>query len=309
MEELGYVDPGTALSYLAHSILCVKNLASNASEAQIERFLPDLLSGKKLGGMGMTEPGSGSDAIGMQTRASPKDSGYILNGSKCFITNAPWGETFVVYARTGERKSAISTFIVESSLPGFNRGAKLKKMGMRSSPTGELHFHDMKVNRDCLVGAEGQSVEHMVKGLDLERITISGISLGLARRCLDVMLKYSQERQQFGKPIAEFQMIQQMVADSATELAAARALVYTTAAKMDQGKITGSQGAAQSKLFAAQMGTRVALRAIQVLGGYGYAREYQVERLMRDAKLLEIGAGTNEIMRYIIAKELWKDRS
>lgn len=306
IEEISKVDPGTALSYLAHSILCVNNMATNASHEQCMKYLPDLISGRVFGGMGMTEPGSGSDAVGMQTRATKSGNVFKLQGTKCFITNAPWGKTFLVYARTGEKKSNISTFIVQEGMKGFEKGAKLKKMGMRSSPTGELHFEQAEVPEENLVGNIGDSVSHMMKGLDIERITISGISLGIASRCLDIMVKYSQERKQFGKQISEFQMVQKMIADSSTELAAARALVYTVAARLDRKEKVGAKEAAQAKLFSSEMGTRVALRAIQTLGGYGYAREYQVERLMRDAKLLEIGAGTSEIMRHIIARETLK---
>ncbi|MBI3555210.1 MAG: acyl-CoA dehydrogenase family protein [Deltaproteobacteria bacterium] len=310
MEEIGAVDASTALSDLAHSYLTVNNIATNASEAQKQKYLPKMISGDWIGGMGMTEPGAGSDALAMRTRAVKKGDKYILNGTKMFITNAIIGDVFYVYARTGDGRKDISTFIVESKFPGFKMGKKLKKMGMRASPTGELIFENCEVPDENLVGGENQAVGHMLKNLDIERITISGISLGIARASLEVAVKYAKERHQFGKPIADFQMIQAMLADGQAEYEAARFYTYGSAQMWDEGKLTGSSSRALSakvKLVAARMATKVALDAIQILGGYGYIKEFPVERYMRDAKLMEIGAGSNEMMRVIAARDMLGD--
>lgn len=310
MEEVGKVCASTALSFLAHSILVVHNLAVNGSAEQKQKYLPDLISGKKIGGLGITEPGSGSDALSLQTRAKREGNAYKLNGSKIFITNAPQGDIFYAYARTGEGRQAISTFIVEKDFKGFRRGKTLHKMGMRGSPTGELFFDDCEVPVENRVGQEGDSSKHLLKNLDIERITIAGISLGIAEAALECASTYARDRKQFDQPLAKFQMIQKMVADGDAELAAARALVYEAAKRYDlaraEGKALGKTEAmwgARAKLVAATMATKVSLDMIQVLGGYGYIREFPVERYMRDAKLMEIGAGTNEVMRLIIARE------
>ena len=310
MEEIGAVDASTALTDLAHSYLTVNNIATNASAGQKQRYLPKMISGDWIGGMGMTEPGAGSDALAMRTRAVKKGDKYILNGTKMFITNAIIGDIFYVYARTGDGRKDISTFIVESTFPGFKMGKKLKKMGMRASPTGELIFENCEVPAENLVGGENQAVGCMLKNLDIERITISGISLGIARASLETAVKYAKERQQFGKPIADFQMIQAMLADGQAEYEAARFYTYGAAQMWDEGKLTGASSRALSakvKLVAARMGTKVALDAIQILGGYGYIKEFPVERYMRDAKLMEIGAGSNEMMRVLAARDLLGD--
>lgn len=307
MEEIGAVDASTALTYLAHSMLAVNNIATNANSEQKKRYLPGLIAGDSIGGMGMTEPGAGSDALAMRTRAVKKGNKYVLNGTKMFITNAVIGDVFYVYARTGDGRKDISTFIVESKFPGFKMGKKLKKMGMRASPTGELIFENCEVPAENLVGKEGDSIAHMIKNLDIERITISGISLGIARASLETAVKYAKERAQFGKPISEFQMIQAMLADGQAAYEAGAAYTYNAAKAWDEGLIDGgaSRGiGAKVKLFTAPMATKVALDAIQILGGYGYIKEFPVERYMRDAKLMEIGAGTNEILRVIAAKEI-----
>lgn len=307
MEELGAIDASTALSYLAHSMLTVNNIATNASEAQKRKYLPKLISGQSIGGMGMTEPGAGSDALAMRTRAVKKGDKYILNGTKMFITNAVIGDVFYVYARTGDGRKDISTFIVEAGFPGFKMGKKLKKMGMRASPTGELIFDNCQVPAENLVGKEGDSVGHMLRNLDIERITISGISLGIARSSLETAIKYAKERTQFGQPIASFQMLQAMLADGQAEYESAAAYTYGAAQMWDEGKLGGSDSrsiGAKVKLVAARMATKVALDAIQILGGYGYIKEFPVERYMRDAKLMEIGAGTNEMLRVLIARDL-----
>jgi isovaleryl-CoA dehydrogenase len=303
MEKLAEVCASTTLSYLAHSILCVNNLHENASEAQKAKYLPNLISGKWIGAMGMTEPEAGSDALGMLTRAVKHGNKYILNGTKTFITNGPLADVLVVYAKTGTAKKEISTFIIEKTFPGFRVGKKLKKMGMRASPTSELIFDNCEVPAENLIGGENESVSHMMKNLNIERITISGISLGLAQAALDYACGYVKERKQFGAALSTFQMIQSKIAEMAADTEACRALVYAAAEEYDRGGRNMMLGA-KSKLFSAQVATRVAMESIQILGGYGYMKEYPVERYLRDAKLIEIGAGTNEVMRIIIAKEL-----
>lgn len=309
MEELGAVCASTALSYLAHSILAVNNLSANGSKDQKSRYLPKLCSGEWIGSMAISEPGAGSDAFGLQLQAKKSGSRYILNGTKLWITNGTHSDFFWVYAKTGPTKKDITTFIVEKSFKGFSVGKKLDKFGMRGSPTCELIFENCEVPEENRVGEEGTSIGHMVKNLLLERVTISGISLGLARASITYSTQYAKDRKQFDKPILDFQMIQQKLADSTAEYLAARALTYESAAAID--KFGGESKEAillgtSAKLLAAQVATQIALEAIQILGGYGYTKEYPVERYMRDAKLMEIGAGTNEVMRIILARELEK---
>jgi isovaleryl-CoA dehydrogenase len=311
MEEMAAVDASTTLSYLAHSILCVNQIGSNASKSQKQKFLPKLLSGEQIGGMGMSEPGSGSDALGMLSRAERKtDGSYVLNGSKSWITNGPNGHVFYCYAKTGPSKKDVSTFLVEKGMPGFTTGKKFKKMGMRASPTGELWFSDVKIPEENRIGVEGASLKSMMRNLDIERITIAGISLGIARNCIEVATQYAKERKQFNLPIGAFQQIQERLTEAAAWYEACRALTYQAAKTWDMGLMTGkdaSMMAAKAKLQSAQMATQVGLDAIQILGGYGYTREFPVERQMRDAKLIEIGAGTNEILRVIIARQMLGD--
>jgi len=305
METLGHACASTTLSYLAHSILTVNNLFVNASAEQKRKYLPKLISGEWIGAMAMTEPGAGSDALGMTTKAEKKGTKYLLNGSKTYITNGSYADVLIVYARTGQNKKDISTFIVEKNFPGFRVSKKLQKMGMKGSPTAELSFDNCEVPEENLIGAGNDSVAHMMNNLNMERITISGISLGIAQACLDYSTRYAGERTQFGTPLSQFQMIQERLAEMATQLAAGRALVYSASRAFDKGQRPMSLGA-QCKLFTAKMATQAGLDAIQILGGYGYMKEYPVERMMRDAKLMEIGAGTNEVMRLIIARELYK---
>ena len=307
MEKLGEHCASTALSYLAHSILCVNNIHENGSETQKEKYLPKLINGEWLGGMGMTEPQAGSDTFGIKTKAVRQGSKYILDGTKMFITNGTVGDVFVIYARTGEPRKNISTFIVEKSFPGFRVGKKLRKMGMRGSPTSELIFEHCEVPAENLVGKENESSQHLMRNLNIERITISGISIGLATASLEHAAQYARERSQFGKLIGHFEMIQEKIAEMVVQRDAARALTYAAATAYDRGLRDLSLGA-EAKLYSAQIATRVALDAIQILGGYGYMKEYPVERYMRDAKLMEIGAGTNEIMRLIVAREYLKLR-
>lgn len=304
LEEVGRGCAATALSLGAHAILCTNNLFRNASEEQRKKYLPDLCSGARYGGVAITEPGAGSDAVGMQTRAVRRGDKYILNGTKMFITNGPVGSVFVVYAKTGEANSkSLSTFIVESGFPGFKVGKKLNKMGMRASPTSELIFEDMEVPAANRMGEENQGITQLMRGLDIERVTLAGISVGIAQASVDEARKYALDRKQFGKPIGEFQMVQKMLADMLTETEAARNLVYMAAEAIASGRKIAKE-AAMAKLFASEVGTRCAMQAVQILGGYGYIKEFPVERFARDAKLMEIGAGTSEIMRMIISREM-----
>jgi len=310
MEEMAAVDASTTLSYLAHAILCVNQLGTHASIEQKRQFLPKLLSGEQIGGMGMSEPEAGSDALGMKTKAVREGEHYTLNGTKTWITNGPVGEVFYIYAKTGDSKRDLSTFIVQKGDPGFSVGKKFKKMGMRASPTGELVFDNCRIPADRRVGAEGGSVKSMMRNLDIERITISGISLGIARAAIEVATRYAKERKQFGRPIGAFQQIQERLSEASAWYEACRALTYNAAKSWDLGSVdtlSVSAWAAKAKLQSAQMATQVALDSIQILGGYGYTREFPVERYMRDAKLIEIGAGTNEILRLIIARQMLGD--
>lgn len=307
MEEMGAVDASTTLSYLAHTILCVNQIGANGTPEQKKKYLPKLISGEHIGGMGMSEPDAGSDALGMKTKAVKQGDHYLVNGSKTWITNGPLGEVFYVYAKTGDGKRDVSTFIIERGMQGFSTGKKFSKMGMRASPTGELVFANVKVPVANRVGDEGGSIKMMMRNLDLERITIAGISLGIARGSIEAMTQYAKDRKQFGKPIGAFQQMQERIAEAAAWYEACRCLTYDAAKMWDEGLMRGKEAstmAAKAKLQAAQMATLVALDAIQVLGGYGYTREFPVERFMRDAKLMEIGAGTNEVMRLVIARQM-----
>ncbi|MBK9293129.1 MAG: acyl-CoA dehydrogenase family protein [Oligoflexia bacterium] len=310
MEELGAVCASTALSYLAHSMLAVHNLCVNGNDAQKKKYLPKLCSGELIGGMGMTEPGAGSDALGMTSKAEKKDNVWILNGTKTYITNGPQGDFFLCYIKTGTDKKDISTFLIEKNFKGFSAGKKISKMGMRGSPTGELIFENCEVPEENLVGKVNDSVHHMVRNLNIERVTIAGISNGIARAAHEYSAKYATERKQFDKPLGSFQMIQKMIADNYAQYVSSRALCFLAARMIDEKKekeFKIGKMAASAKLVAAQMATEVGLNAIQILGGYGYTKEYPVERYMRDAKLIEIGAGTNEVMRMIIAKDILRE--
>ena len=306
MEEFGKACPALTLSYLAHAILCVNNLQQNGNKEQKEKFLPSLISGKHIGCMGISEPGHGSDALGIQTKAVKENKGYRLHGTKMWITNAAHADIAYIYARTGQEKKNISTFILEKEQGHYTTGKPIHKMGMRGSPTGELIFDKVLIPEHCRVGEEGESTYHMMKNLEIERITISGISLGVAQTCLDRCLKYVTEREQFGKKIAHFQLIQKMLAEMAAETEMMRNFLYNVCYQYDRGE-SGPLKASMVKLMLPKMATKIALDAIQIHGGNGYSREFPVERLMRDNKLNEIGAGTNEIMITIIAKSLLSD--
>ncbi len=303
MEEFGKACPGLTLSFLAHSMLCVNNIESNASEEHKSKYLPKLITGEHIGCMGMSEPEYGSDAVGIQTRAKQDGDDYIINGTKMWITNAQYSDIAYVYTRTGEERKNLSTFILEKDKGHYEVGKPIHKMGMRGSPTGELIFDNVRVPATQRVGDEGSSIYHMMKNLEIERLTISGISLGIAQACVDQCIKYSNERQQFGKNIGEYQLIQKMIAEMATETEMMRNFLYNLCYRYDQGE-KGPVTAAMAKLQIPKMATKIALDAIQLHGGYGYSREFPVERLMRDNKLNEIGAGTNEVMIMIIAKNL-----
>lgn len=303
MEEFAKACPGLTLSYLAHAILAVNNIQQNASEEQKAKYLPKLISGEHIGCMGMSEPEYGSDAVGMQTQAKADGDHYLINGSKMWITNAAYADIAYVYTRTGKEKKNLTTFILEKDKEQFTTSNPIHKMGMRGSPTGELIFEDVKAHKSQRVGEEGSSISHMMANLDIERITIAGISLGVAQACLDHSIKYAGERKQFGKAIGQFQMIQRMIAEMATKTEMMRSLLYNMAYQYDRGD-RNTVNAAMVKLGLPKMATEIALDAIQIHGGYGYSREFPVERLMRDNKLNEIGAGTNEVMVLIIAKQL-----
>jgi len=303
MEEFGKACPGLTLSFLAHSMLCVNNIESNASDEHKAKYLPKLITGEHIGCMGMSEPEYGSDAVGIQTRAKRDGDDYIINGTKMWITNAQYSDIAYVYTRTGEERKNLSTFLLEKDKGHFEVGKPIHKMGMRGSPTGELIFDNVRVPASQRVGEEGSSIYHMMKNLEIERLTISGISLGIAQACVDQCIKYANERQQFGKNIGEYQLIQKMIAEMATETEMMRNFLYNLCHRYDQGE-KGPVTAAMAKLQIPKMATKIALDAIQLHGGYGYSREFPVERLMRDNKLNEIGAGTNEVMIMIIAKNL-----
>jgi isovaleryl-CoA dehydrogenase len=310
-EELASADPGLTLAYLAHAMLFANNVARNASPAQCARILPAACRGERIGGMCMSEPSAGTDVLGMQTTARRRGDEYVLSGTKMWITNGAvaegeLGDVFLVYARmAGAKSSELTQFIVEKGAPGFVLGQRIHgKLGMRASGTAELVFDDCRVPAHNLIGREGHARLHMMRNLEIERLTLAAISLGIARRSVEVMTRYAKERRAFGKPINQFGQIQRYVADSYAEFMAGRAYVYQTAGTLDlegHGQRVHSDGV---KLYCASMAKRVADRAIQVLGGYGYVGEYQVERLWRDAKLIEIGGGTLEAHQKNIAADL-----
>ena len=314
IEEMSRICPSLAMSYGAHSNLCANNIYKNASDYLKEKYLPPLISGEKIGALGLTETGAGSDAMSLRTRAVKKGDKYVLNGNKMFITNGPVADTLLVYAKTSPELGArgISAFIVEKGFPGYSVARKLKKCGMRGSPTAELVFEDCEVPAENLVGVENKGVHVMTSGLDIERIVLAGGSVGMAQQALDYSIKYSVEREQFGQSIASFQMIQQKLADMYTRTEASRLLVYR-AAEAAQRAARGGKGteltklAAAAILFAAESATWVCDQAIQIHGGYGYCLEFPVQKLWRDAKLYEIGAGTSEVRRLIIARELTRE--
>ncbi|MGH6706827.1 MAG: isovaleryl-CoA dehydrogenase [Sphingomicrobium sp.] len=302
-EEVARASASIGLSYGAHSNLCVNQIRRWANAEQKAKYLPKLISGEHVGALAMSEAGAGSDVVGMKLRADRKGDRYVLNGSKFWITNAAYADTLVVYAKTGEGSRGITTFIIEKDMPGFSVGQKIDKMGMRGSPTGELVFNDCEVDESQVMGPENGGVGVLMSGLDYERTVLAGIQLGIMQACLDVVIPYVRERKQFGTPIGSFQLIQAKVADMYVALNSARAYVYAVARACDAGKTTRFD-AAGAILLASENAVRTSLEAIQALGGAGYTKDWPVERYYRDAKLLDIGAGTNEIRRMLIGREL-----
>jgi isovaleryl-CoA dehydrogenase len=308
MEEISRASASVGLSYGAHSNLCVNQIRRNASEAQKRRYLPKLISGEHVGALAMSEPGAGSDVVGMKLRAERAADGYVLNGTKMWITNGPDADLLVVYAKTDPNAGArgISCFLIEKGMKGFATSPKLDKLGMRGSNTGELVFKDCFVPEANRMGLEGAGVKVLMSGLDFERAVLAAGPLGIMQSCLDVVIPYIHERKQFGEPIGSFQLMQGKIADMYTIANAARAYVYAVARACDRGH--GSRkDAAGAILFAAEKATWMALEAIQVLGGNGYINDYPTGRLLRDAKLYEIGAGTSEIRRWLIGRELFEE--
>lgn len=300
--EIAKSDPGFCLAYLAHALLFVNNLCHAADAEQRARFLPRALSGEAIGAMGMTEPGAGTDVLGMQTTATRRGDDYLLNGSKTYITNAPDADLFLVYAKVDGR---ITSFVVERAMAGFSTGKKIEKMGMRASPMAELHFEECIVPAANRLGEEGGGVVHMMRNLEIERLCLAAMSLGIADRCLAEMTHYAMERKAFGAPIAEFGQIQRYVAEAFARTEATRALVYRAADEVGPEKRSRIASDA-AKLFAAPVGKTVADDAMQVLGGAGYCSEFPIERLLRDAKLLEIGGGTLESHQKNLMRDLGK---
>ena len=308
MEEISRASGSVGLSYGAHSNLCVNQIFRNGTDAQKSQFLPDLISGAKVGALAMSEHTSGSDVVSMQLRAEKSGDHFVLNGSKMWITNGPDADTLVVYAKTDPAAKAhgITAFIIEKGLEGFSTGPKLDKLGMRGSNTCELIFEDCAVPKERVLGAENKGVGVLMSGLDFERVVLSGGPLGLMQACLDIVLPYVHDRKQFGEPIGSFQLVQAKLADMYTTLNACRAYVYAVAQACDRGQTT-RKDAAGAILYSAERATQMALDAIQLLGGSGYVNEYATGRLLRDAKLYEIGAGTSEIRRMLIGRELFKE--
>ena len=308
MEEISRASASVGLSYGAHSNLCVNQLRRNGTEAQKRRYLPKLVSGEHVGALAMSETGSGSDVVSMRTRADREGDRYVLNGSKMWITNGPDADTLVVYAKTepAAGSKGITAFIVEKGFRGFATAQKLDKLGMRASNTCELVFTDCEVPAENVLGQENGGARVLMSGLDYERLVLAGGPLGIMQACLDVVLPYVHDRKQFGQSIGEFQLIQGKLADMYTTLSACRAYVYAVAKACDRGQTT-RKDAAGAILYAAEKATWMAGEAIQVLGGNGYINEFPAGRLWRDAKLYEIGAGTSEIRRMLIGRELFKE--
>ncbi len=306
MEEISRASASVGLSYGAHSNLCVNQIRRNGSEEQKQKYLPKLISGEHVGALAMSEPGAGSDVVSMRTRADHKGDRYILNGNKMWITNGPDADTLVVYAKTDPAAGprGITAFIIEKGMPGFSTAQKLDKLGMRGSNTCELVFQECEVPEENVLGGVGRGVNVLMSGLDYERAVLAAGPLGIMQACMDVVVPYLHEREQFGQPIGTFQLMQGKLADMYTTLNACRAYVYAVGKACDRGETT-RKDAAGAILYAAEKATWMALEAIQSLGGNGYINEYPTGRLLRDAKLYEIGAGTSEIRRMLIGRELF----
>ena len=308
MEEISRASGSVGLSYGAHSNLCVNQIHRNGNQAQKQRYLPKLISGEHVGALAMSEANSGSDVISMNLRADKKDDCYILNGSKMWITNGPDADTLIVYAKTNKEAGShgITAFIIEKNFRGFSTAQKLDKLGMRGSNTCELVFVDCEVPKENILGEVNEGVKVLMSGLDYERLVLAGGPVGIMQACLDIVLPYVHERKQFGQAIGEFQLIQAKLADMYTKFSASRAYSYAIAQACDKHKIS-RKDAAGVILFTAEHATLMALDAIQILGGNGYINEYPTGRLLRDAKLYEIGAGTSEIRRMLIGRELFNE--
>jgi isovaleryl-CoA dehydrogenase len=308
MEEISRASAAVGLSYGAHSNLCVNQIRRNGSEAQKRRYLPKLISGEHVGALAMSEPGAGSDVVSMRLRADRRGDHYILNGSKMWITNGPNADVLVVYAKTDPEAGprGITAFLIERGMKGFSTAPKLDKLGMRGSNTCELVFEDCEVPAEQVMGGIGKGVNILMSGLDYERAVLAGGPLGIMQACMDAVVPYVHERKQFGQAIGEFQLMQGKLADMYTTMNAARAYVYAVAKACDRGQTT-RKDAAGAILYAAEKATWMALEAIQALGGNGYINDYPTGRLLRDAKLYEIGAGTSEIRRMLIGRELFQE--
>jgi isovaleryl-CoA dehydrogenase len=307
MEEVSRASAAVGLSYGAHSNLAVNQIRRNGTDAQKRKFLPKLISGEHVGGLAMSEPGSGSDVVSMKTRAQKRGDRYVLNGNKMWITNGPEAEVLIVYAKTAPEAGprGITAFIIEKGMHGFSTAQKLDKLGMRGSDTCELVFVECEVPEENVLGREGEGVGILMSGLDYERIVLSAGPLGIMQACMDTVMPYVHDRKQFGKSIGEFQLVQAKLADMYVAMNASKAYVYSVAKACDRGATT-REDAAGAILYAAENATRVALDAIQLLGGNGYINEYPTGRYLRDAKLYEIGAGTSEIRRMLIGRELFE---
>ena len=303
VEEVSRASASVGLSYGAHSNLCVNQIRRWGNDDQKAKYLPKLISGEHVGSLAMSEAGAGSDVVSMKLKADAVQGGYILNGTKFWITNAAYADTLVVYGKTGEGSGGITAFFIEKDMPGFSIGQKIDKVGMRGSPTAELVFNDCEVPDENVMGPVNGGVGVLMSGLDYERAVLAAIQLGVMQACLDVVLPFVRERKQFGQPIGSFQLMQAKVADMYVALNSARAYVYAVARACDAGQTTRFD-AAGSILLASENAVKVALEAVQALGGAGYTKDWPVERYMRDAKLLDIGAGTNEIRRMLIGREL-----
>jgi isovaleryl-CoA dehydrogenase len=302
-EEVARASASVGLSYGAHSNLCINQIRRWGNEEQKRKYLPKLISGEHVGALAMSEAAAGSDVVGMKLKAEKSGNGYRLNGTKFWITNGSHADTLVVYAKTGEGSRGITTFLIEKGMDGFSVGQKIDKMGMRGSPTTELVFNDCFVPPENVMGEENKGVTVLMSGLDYERTVLAGIQIGIMQACLDVVLPYVRERKQFGQPIGSFQLMQAKIADMYVALNSARAYVYQVARACDAGKTTRFD-AAGAILLASESAFKVAGEAVQALGGAGYTKDWPVERYLRDAKLLDIGAGTNEIRRMLIGREL-----
>jgi isovaleryl-CoA dehydrogenase len=308
IEEISRASASVGLSYGAHSNLCVNQIARWGTDTQKKRYLPQLISGAHIGSLAMSEPSSGSDVVSMKLAAEKRNDKFILNGNKMWITNAPDASTLIVYAKTDKEAGArgITAFLIERDMPGFKTAQKLDKLGMRGSNTAELVFEDCEVPFDNILGEEGKGVNVLMSGLDYERVVLAAGPLGIMAAAMDVVMPYVHEREQFGQPIGTFQLMQGKLADMYTTMNACRAYVYAVAAACDRGQTT-RQDSAGCILYAAEKATQIALEAIQCLGGNGYINDFPTGRLLRDAKLYEIGAGTSEIRRMLIGRELFNE--